>query len=56
MGLNEYQSTRRLNEIWYGPRDNPDIWGLYDIIFSAGDVEGWVGFTESTKYYQLNTT
>ena len=56
MGLNEYQSTRRLNEIWYGPRDNPDIQGLYDIIFSAGDMEGWVGFKESTKYYQLNTT
>ena len=56
MGLNEYQSTRRLNEIWYGPRDNPDIRGLYDIIFSSGDMEGWVGFKESTKYYQLNTT
>ena len=56
MKLNEYAATRRMNEIWYGPRENPDIPGLEDIVWNKNTFQNWIDDKQSTKYYQLNTT
>lgn len=56
MKLNEYATTRRMNEIWYGPRENPEVPGLEDILYGKNSYKDWIGYKQSTKYYQLNTT
>ena len=56
MGLTEKKATARMWDIWKGDPDNKAIIPMKDIVWSQGAFAGAIGYTQSTKYYQQNTT
>lgn len=56
LGLKPKEADRRVDNVWYGPHDNPEVPGLYDIIWSKNGYEGTIPSKQSDKYRQLNTT
>ena len=51
MGLNEYQVKARVNQLWYGPKSDPTVAGLTDILWSDQ-----ISYSPKQVYNQLNTT
>jgi hypothetical protein len=51
LGLSEYDAKGRMYDIWYGPKDDPSVIGLQDIVWSDQ-----IPYGPSEQYFQLNTT
>ena len=51
LGLSEYDAKGRMYDIWYGPKEDPEVVGLGDILWSDK-----IPYKQSDQYLQLNTT
>jgi hypothetical protein len=51
LGLSPSQAESRMKRIFFGPYDNPDAKGIYDILWDK-NIPG----SDTVKYNQLNTT
>ncbi|UVG34233.1 hypothetical protein SEA_HANNABELLA_27 [Microbacterium phage Hannabella] len=52
MGLSDFDAKGRMYDIWYGPKDDPEVRGFGDILFDK-DI---IPYSQSEQYLQLNTT
>lgn len=51
LGLPQYVAEKRVSRLWYGPKDDPTVMGVEDMLYSKK-----IPITSTLKYKQLNTT
>ena len=55
-GFTEKEAFWKVEEVWKGPKTNPDVTPLRDIVWSQNAYDGTIPWKQSTEYFQLNTT
>lgn len=58
LGLSEDDAMQRMYDIWNGPKNNPYVTPLWQVVWSQGEFQNENGlpFNETVRYNQLNTT
>lgn len=51
LGLPQYVAEKRVSRLWYGPKDDPTVMGVEDMLYSKK-----IPISNTLKYKQLNTT